>query len=48
MKIFLPVLFLSIVNKLIEHEFGKNNKYLAEIVACISIIMYAIRYDAIL
>lgn len=45
MKIFLPVLFLAIVNKLIEHEFGKDSKYLAEIVTCTLIIIYAIKYN---
>lgn len=46
MKIFYPIFFLAITNKLIEHEFGKRNRYCSEIIACILFISYAIRYNA--
>lgn len=46
MNIFLPVFFLAVTNKLIEHEFGKKNRYYAEIIACILFFLYAIRHNA--
>ena len=46
MKIFYPIFFLAVTNKLIEHEFGNRNRYCSEIIVCILFILYAIRYNA--
>lgn len=43
MKVFLPVVFLSVVNKLIECEFGKRDRYLVEVIACILLMGYSIK-----
>ena len=46
MKIFYPIFFLSVTNKLVEYEFGKNHRYFLEFIVCILLTSYAIRYNA--
>lgn len=45
-KIFYPIFFLAITNKLIEHEFGKKARYCSEAMVCILFMIYAVRHDA--